>query len=227
MADHPAPGDAGSPVESPGSPADAAGLPAHAAGSPADAGSPLGAVSPYPAAEIAAAWQRERPGTPTDSIEIVTPLWRLAKLFADDRNRVLRKAGIDAATLDLLSVIRRAGPPYALTTRQIAERTLVTAGAISQRVGRAERDRLVRRAPAPTGRRTVLVSLTADGHALIERSVDAVLAREASLVSCLSAKERDTLIALLAKLTADVRSRTLDVSSPGPLDVSSAGPDAP
>lgn len=173
-----------------------------------DAPGPEDSVASYPAAEIAAAWRRERPGTPTGSIEVVTPIWRLAKLFADDRRQVLRDAGIDAATLDLLSVIRRAGPPYTLSTREIARRTLVTAGAVSQRVARAERDGLVRRAPGTAGRRSVEVSLTAEGHALIERSVDAVLGREAALVSDLSAQERDTLIALLDKLTTDVRRRT-------------------
>ncbi|SEG44604.1 DNA-binding transcriptional regulator, MarR family [Actinacidiphila yanglinensis] len=164
----------------------------------------------YPAAAIAAAWQRERPGTPTASIEVVTPIRRLAKLFADDRNRVLRAAGIDAATLDLLSVIRRSGPPYALSTREIARRTLVTAGAVSQRVARAEDGGLVRRGPAPTGGRTVLVALTADGHALIERSVDAVLGREATLVAGLSPEERALLVGLLDKLSTDVRARTAE-----------------
>lgn len=166
----------------------------------------------HAAAQIAAAWQRERPGTPTGSIEIVTPIWRLAKLFADDRGQVLRAAGIDAATLDLLSVIRRSGPPYALSTREIARRTLVTAGAISQRVARAEGDGLVRRSPGSTGRRTVMVALTDQGQALIERSVDAVLGREASLVQCLSESERATLVALLDKLFADARRRA-EISS--------------
>ena len=166
------------------------------------------ASPPYPAADIATAWQRERPGTPTASIEVVTPIWWLAKLFADDRNRVLRDAGIDAATLDLLSVIRRSGPPYALTTREIAARTLVTAGAVSQRVARAESGGLVRRGPAPSGGRTVLVGLTDDGHALIERSVDAVLGREATLVAGLSPDERELLVGLLDKLFTDVRART-------------------
>ena len=96
---------------------------------------PLDAPSPYPAAEIARAWQRERPGVPTESIGIVTPLWRLAKLFADDRRRLLAELGVDPATLDLLSVLRRSGPPYELSTRELTARTLVTAGAISQRVG--------------------------------------------------------------------------------------------
>jgi DNA-binding MarR family transcriptional regulator len=173
---------------------------------------PRDVVASYPAGQIAAAWRRERPGTPTESIEIVTPIWRLAKLFADDRNRVLRAARIDAATLDLLSVIRRSGPPYALNTREIAQRTLVTAGAISQRVARAERDGLVGRTPGPAGRRTVLVSLTAEGQALIERSVDAVLGREATLVSGLSEPERASLIELLEKLTTEVRHQ-IDVES--------------
>ncbi|WP_131766197.1 MarR family winged helix-turn-helix transcriptional regulator [Candidatus Protofrankia californiensis] len=174
-----------------------------------DAVAAAGGPTPsYPAAEIAAAWQRERPGTPTESIEIVTPIRRLAKLFADDRGRVLRAAGIDAATLDLLAVIRRSGPPYTLSTRDIAQRTLVTAGAISQRVGRAERHGLVRRSSGTTGRRSVLVSLTAEGHALVERSVDMVLGREATLVTCLSEPERATLIGLLEKLIVDVGRRT-------------------
>ena len=165
------------------------------------------ADAPTSPAEIAAAWQRERPGTPTSSIEIVTPIWRLAKMFADDRARVLRAAGIDAATLDLLSVLRRSGPPYRLTTRELARRTLVTAGAISQRVARAERAGLIHRAPGGAGRKSVVVTLTDEGHALIERSVDSVLGREASLVAGLTPEERVTLVHLLDKLTADVRRR--------------------
>ncbi len=159
------------------------------------------------AAAVAAAWQRERPGTPTESIEIVTPIWQLAKLFADDRNRVLRAAGIDAATLDLLAVLRRSGAPYSLTTRELTRRTLVTAGAISQRVARAEREGLVRRSPDPAGARAVLVALTPEGHALVERSVDAVLGREAELVTGLSPAERDRLAALLDRLLTDLHGR--------------------
>ncbi|MGW4809144.1 MarR family winged helix-turn-helix transcriptional regulator [Kitasatospora sp. NPDC004272] len=179
--------------------------------SASEAGGGAGAGSWAPeahsAAAIAAAWQRERPGTPTDSIEIVTPVWQLAKLFADDRNRVLRAAGIDAATLDLLAVLRRAGAPYELTTRELTRRTLVTAGAISQRVARAEREGLVRRSPAPEGGRAVLVALTAEGHALVEHSVDAVLGREAQLVTGLSPSERTALATLLDRLLADLHGR--------------------
>jgi DNA-binding MarR family transcriptional regulator len=170
---------------------------------------PFDSVPAYPAAEIAAAWQRERPGVPVASIEIVTPIWRLAKLLADDRRRVLQDCGIDPATLDLLSVLRRSGPPYRLSTREIARRALVTAGAVSQRVSRAEREHLVERAAAGNGSRSVLVTLTAAGHALVERSVDQVLGREAQLVRGLRPDERAALVGLLDRLLSDVTGRVL------------------
>ena len=163
-------------------------------------GYPFDSVSAYPAADIAAAWRRERPGVPVESIEIVTPIWRLAKLLADDRRRVLRACGVDAATLDLLSVLRRAGAPYRLTTREIAQRALVTAGAVSQRVARAEREGLVQRAAAGNGSRAVNVTLTGAGHALIERTVEQVLCREAELVRGLETAEHAELAALLDRL---------------------------
>lgn len=173
---------------------------------------PLERAARYPAREIAEAWRRERPGTPVESIEVVTPLWRLAKLLADDRRRVLAEAGVDPATLDLLSVLRRSGRPYGLTTRELGARTLVTAGAISQRVARAEAQGLVVRHPGP--HKAVLVELTDAGHALVERTVDEVLGRETELVSGLTKRQRQALVELLAVLLADVSARVAPSSSP-------------
>lgn len=182
---------------------------------------PLDRPADYPVGEIAAAWQRERPGTPVGSIGVVTPLWRLAKLFADDRRRVLADAGVDPATLDLLSVLRRAGTPYRLTTRELARRTLVTAGAISQRVARAERDGLVTRRPDDDGSRAVVVELTTAGHGLVERTVDRVLTRESELLGSLSETERSALAGQLQRLLDEVSVRVRAGSSrsaprPGP-----------
>jgi DNA-binding MarR family transcriptional regulator len=174
---------------------------------------PLDGPSPYPAAEIARAWQRERPGAPTDSIEIVTPLWRLAKLFADDRRRLLADLGVDPATLDLLSVLRRAGAPYELSTRELSRRSLVTAGAISQRVARAEESGLVTRRTAGDGTRAVVVTLTEAGHALIERTVDQVLTRESELVASLTPAGRTQLAAQLQELLDDVAKQARKPSS--------------
>jgi DNA-binding MarR family transcriptional regulator len=161
---------------------------------------PGGAAGRWSAAEIAAAWRRELPGARTESIGVITPVWRIAKVLADDRRRTLAALGVDSSTLDLLSVIRRAGPPYELTTREIARRTLVTPGAVSQRVARAERAGLVERASSRASRRAVAVRLTTAGHDLIESTVRQLLDHEADLIGALSGEERAALTASLAKL---------------------------
>jgi DNA-binding MarR family transcriptional regulator len=158
--------------------------------------------SSWPVADIADSWARELPDARTDSIAVITPLWRTAKALADDRRRTLAALGVDSSTLDLLSVIRRAGPPYELTTREITRRTLVTAGAISQRIARAEDSGLVERSPSTASRRAVAVRLTDAGHRLIESTVRQLLAHEAELVASLSPTERSVLAACLSKIDA-------------------------
>lgn len=153
-----------------------------------------GSLSP---AAIAAAWTRERPGAPVGSIRVITPLWRIAKRLADHRRSLLARAGADAATLDLLSALRRSGTPYTMTTRDLATATLVTAGAISQRVARAEREGLVVRARSATRARSVEVSLTESGHALVESLVDDILGSEDALLAGLTPAQREQLAELL------------------------------
>lgn len=155
---------------------------------------------------VALAWLRERPGTPVDGIGIVTRVWHAAKLLGEDRRRVLAAAGADAATLDLLSVLRRSGSPYRLSTRELTDRSQVTAGAISQRIARAEREGLVQRA-SQDGSRAVLVTLAPAGHELVERLVDHVLGREAELISGLTADQQTALTELLRLFLDDLQAR--------------------
>lgn len=153
-----------------------------------------------PVDAIALAWATERPGTNVGSIGIVTRIWHAAKLLGEDRTRTLTAASADTAILDLLSVLRRSGEPYRLTTRELADATMVSAGAISQRVARAERDGLVTRTTRADGSRKVDVELTPAGHAMVERLVDRVLGREAELVAHLSQAQQEELTTLLRLL---------------------------
>jgi DNA-binding MarR family transcriptional regulator len=152
--------------------------------------------------QIQRAWERERPGTPAGSIGVITRIWRIGKLLADERRRTLARLGIDAATLDLLSTLRRAGRPYSLPAGALAGLSLVSAGAISQRVARAEREGLVRRERSPADGRLSYVTLTPAGHALIERSVDGLLRHEEALLSELTVGQREDLSTLLRILLA-------------------------
>ncbi len=157
--------------------------------------------------EIVEAWRRERPELDPSSIGIVSRIWYLAKLFGEDRREVLAASGIDPAILDLLSVLQRSGEPYRLSTREIAARSLVTAGAISQRLRRAEGSGLVRREVADDGSRTVFVTLTERGRETVGVYVSVVLRREEELLSGLEPAERATLEELLRKLLGGVVSQ--------------------
>jgi DNA-binding MarR family transcriptional regulator len=159
------------------------------------------------AERIQRAWLRERPGTPVGSIGVITRIWRIGKLLDDDRRRTMARLGIDAATLDLLSTLRRAGPPYRLTPGRIARSTLVSSGAISQRLARAESRGLIRRAKDGPDGRSVSVELTDDGHAVVERTVDDLLRHEESLLTGLSPAQRAQLADLLRILLADLTTR--------------------
>ena len=149
--------------------------------------------------QIALAWLRERPDMPVASIGVVTRVWRAAKILGDERRRTLARLGIDSATLDLLSTLRRRGAPYTMTPAELKRSCLVSAGAITQRVARAEATGLVR-ATRGTGGRTVLVELTDEGHRLIEASVERLLRHEERLIDHLTPAERDELTELLRKL---------------------------
>jgi DNA-binding MarR family transcriptional regulator len=149
---------------------------------------------------VARAWEREQPGVPTSSIGIVTRIWQLARLLTNERRRTLAALGIDAATLDLLSTLRRAGPPYRLSTRELTTCCLVTAGAITQRVDRAQQAGLVLRLPAEPGSRAVPIELTAHGHAVIADAVERLLVHEQTLVDVLQAEQQATMAEMLAVL---------------------------
>ncbi len=144
---------------------------------------------------------------PVDSIGVLTRIRLIAKLLEDDHRRVMAALGIDPATRDLLSALRRVGPPYRAAPSELARATLVSAGAISQRVARAEREGLVRRRRSDADGRGVLVELTSAGHEVIERTVDALLAHERERLRALDGEQQGQLATLLRELLVDLARR--------------------
>jgi DNA-binding MarR family transcriptional regulator len=148
---------------------------------------------------IQAAWQRERPEVDVSSIGIITRLWRLAHHLDVARAQTLAALGTDASTLDALATLRRSGPPYRLTAGQMQRRSLVTAGAISQRLDKLEEAGLVRRQRDSNDRRIIHICLTPRGRRLIDRVFAAIMEQEQQLLGSLTGPERDRLEPLLKR----------------------------
>lgn len=148
-------------------------------------------------------WRRERPDLDHRPVAVIGRLSRLSRLVDRRLAANFERHGIEAWTYDVLATLRRSGPPYELTAGQLVRSSMVTTGAITNRIDRLEARGLVERAGAPD-RRRVLVRLTPAGRALVDEVIETHLATERDLLSTLGARERDHLADVLRRLLVDL-----------------------
>jgi DNA-binding MarR family transcriptional regulator len=145
------------------------------------------------------AWRKERPDVDSTSIGIITRIWRVGRFLDRGRAKALARAGADPTKLDALATLRRAGAPYRLTAGEMARRSLVTPGAVSQRLDKLEQERLVRREPDDADGRVVHVQLTARGRDLVDHIFVALMEQEQAVLAPFSRDERRALAVLLRR----------------------------
>jgi DNA-binding MarR family transcriptional regulator len=97
---------------------------------------------------------------------------------------------------DVLATLRRSGEPYELHAGDLMRQSMVTTGAVTNRIDRLEQRGLVERA-ASNDRRKVIVRLTKQGFDTVENVVGAHMEAEREVLSGLSARERHDLARLL------------------------------
>ncbi|MEV8098767.1 MarR family transcriptional regulator [Kitasatospora sp. NPDC085879] len=149
---------------------------------------------------VLAQWARQRPDLDVSPMAVIGRLKRVALLLEPEMRRTFAAHGLDAASFDVLATLRRNGPDNPLTPAQLMRSAMVTSGAITQRLDRLQANGLVTRSPSPTDGRVVLVALTEEGLALVERALPDHLATEERLLGGLSAAERDGLATVLRTL---------------------------
>ena len=111
---------------------------------------------------------------------------------------MLATFGAPQTVLNSLAVIDGAGEP--LTPSQISERTLVSSATMTGTLDQLEYRGWVRRLPNPDDRRSVLVEITDEGKAVINRLLPGIRKIERVTLDGLTAKELGTLLQLLAKV---------------------------
>lgn len=153
------------------------------------------------------AWRRERPELDVRPMQVLSRVTRLARHLDIARREAFADQALETWEFDVLSALRRSGPPYQLSPGRLLRETLVTSGTTTNRVDRLASRGLVERLPDPADRRGVLVRLTGAGRASVDAALDQLLARERLLLDGLSPAESEQLAALLRMLTTpfDVR----------------------
>jgi len=157
------------------------------------------------AAKAIEQWKRERPDLDVSPMGVLGRLNEASSLIARDRLAPLfARFGLQAGEFDVLATLRRSGAPYTLTPTALYEATMVTSGAMTNRLDRLEKAGLILRGPHPNDRRGIVVQLTEKGLALIDETVTAHVANEHEILAGLTAAERETLSHLLEKLIGSV-----------------------
>jgi DNA-binding MarR family transcriptional regulator len=146
-------------------------------------------------------WQRERPDIDVRSIGIVSRIWRVGRHLERHRKAQLDAFGSDRGTVDVLAMLRRAGPPYRRTAGELTRSALITSGGVSQRLDKLEKAGLVTRHVDVADRRRVDVELTPAGVELIDSVLADLMEHDAKVLStALTGPEQDDLRHLLRKL---------------------------
>ena len=149
---------------------------------------------------IVAAWRRERPDLDVSPLEVLSRVSRLARHLDRARRAAFADHGLEPWEFDVLSALRRAGPPYQLSPGQLGTQTLVTSGTVTNRIDRLAGREWVERRPDPTDRRGVLVTLTPSGRDLVDAALADLLERERALLAGLPERDASTLADLLRVL---------------------------
>lgn len=150
--------------------------------------------------DVIAEWHRELPDLDTKGLSVGGRVLVLNKHIEKRIDRYLEPFGVQIWGFDVLASLRRSGPPYTQTPKQLMYTCFLTSGAVTNRVNRLEAAGLVERSNDTEDRRSVKVSLTSKGQDLVERAIYNRVEHMNEVFSVLSNRERETLAGLLRKL---------------------------
>lgn len=163
-------------------------------------------------------WRRELPGINPWPSTVVARILKLAFLLKKETEEAITPLGLTWEAFEMIAALRRSGPPYQLKPTTLHGLMMVTSGAMTNRIDRAEALGLISRSPDPADRRGVIVTLEPKGIELAEEAMAAYYQRMSRLLAFLSRSER-------AEVTAALK--TLLIGLEGPDDADSAAARSP
>lgn len=152
---------------------------------------------------IVGQWAEVRPDIDSTPIHIVGRISRLSRLIERRLGENFAKHGLEQWMYDVLATLRRNGAPFELTAGELVRQTMVTTGAITNRVDRLVERGLVDR-EAGADRRTVIVRLTPAGLRLVDEVVVTHMRTEREALASLTPRQQDQLAALLRHALVDL-----------------------
>jgi DNA-binding MarR family transcriptional regulator len=117
---------------------------------------------------VMAQWSVRRPDVDTSPMAVLARVTRLARLLERELREFVGRFGLEPGEFDVLATLRREGAERGMTAGAFLSASLVTAGAITNRIDRMAAKGLVERVPDTTDRRVVRITLTDRGARLVD-----------------------------------------------------------
>ncbi|MEW2506577.1 MULTISPECIES: MarR family transcriptional regulator [unclassified Amycolatopsis] len=157
---------------------------------------------------VLAQWAAQRPDLDVSPMAVIGRLKRVSRLIDTELARTFAKHGLDAASFDVLATLRRSDPPHRLTPTELMRTAMVTSGAVTQRLDRLEDRGLIARSRSETDGRGIVVALTVEGRALIDRALPDHLDTEHRVLDALDPHAQAALADALRVLLESFGDRT-------------------
>lgn len=149
---------------------------------------------------LRAEWARERPEIDTSPVAVVARIGRAARYLDTGMDDYFARHGISRPSWDILATLRRSGPPFRMSPTELYRAVMRTSGAMTRRIDTLERAGWVARTQDPEDRRGIVVTLTAEGLALVDSLAEGHVENERLLLAVLNDGEQQALADLLRKL---------------------------
>ncbi|MCW4456879.1 MarR family winged helix-turn-helix transcriptional regulator [Microbacterium sp. MPKO10] len=152
---------------------------------------------------IIAQWNAVKPGLDVSAMGIIGRISRLEREHDAQMRQVFDRHNLLRGEFDILATLVRADPHGdGLTAGQLTAQTMVTSGAITNRLDRLVAKGYVTREVDPENRRSIRVELTREGRAVVDAALVDHVANEERMLQSLSSSQRASLSSILSQLLA-------------------------
>jgi len=153
-----------------------------------------------PMDSIVMQWRKERPDIDPNPMAVCGDVKRAGERVRQAIVANLAGTGLDIAVFDVLLTLRRQGRGCSLSPSELAGEMMLSTSAMTSRLDRLEKHKLIKRHVDPKDRRGLKIILTDQGFRLADELVVSHVDAEKRLLKSLSDEECNQLRTLLKKI---------------------------
>jgi DNA-binding MarR family transcriptional regulator len=145
-------------------------------------------------------WMAERPDLNFNHLATIGRILRVSAHLRETMDAWLSPFGLSWEMFDLLVSLRRSGGKNGMRPTDLYEACMLSSGATTNRIDRAEKLNYAVRRPDPEDGRATRIALTKRGQTLADKAMTEHTKRAGEIAERLTAKEQEQLAYLLRKM---------------------------